>query len=1119
FFQFTLDETNIGSSGDLANNTSKVQLIVGETDSTIVTNLPSAETLDRLQRFIRLVQKTGWAYADLDWALNTLGATDIDKTAIIDLAKVQHIMDQFSIPVDEATALFGDMKTYGQGNGSVSQTLFDRVFNQPNNFNGATAPYQPTFSGNPFFESTLITWDYAANLQENSSDPAKIRSSLLAALQITETDLAVLLKYLEVNGFDLITDDGIDLTVGHLSLLYRYTQLPKLLKITIPQFCALLPFLPTNTLDTIDNLRAVIQHIQTAQQSLLSIGQLIYLLDAEVVLPKEIQLKLDRQQQMMLNQLQQSATNALLSPKSFITPNITEKEAIELYEALVLERYINEKGVVLDERPLVHKVLQAKLVTLLKGKQPTSVSAAPIAAAIPTTAAATHTEKNNGAAAYLADLPTITEEVILVLNRYKNHQDLLVINALASFYKLPTALTKVGMLLTKQQLAGYARYEGTSLDNINEVFVEKVSAKGYNPRLLLVAKADRNPHQESMTEFLEKLPRNLSWLQWNQLTALEGFLIAQKPQPLGIASMGYGYEPTFLDLMAISLYKQQCVDFQVSGLEYLSYLGQKTNVDAFIFTKKTNLYYQNNQQNATNNGVTVATETIGGLPETVFTFDGTSTYFEIENTEEPIIPTAFSFSCSFLLSSAGGSGSYSTIFSSRHNASGNEHGILLRYHHDSQKLRIWTNASDLSDYVYNQIDYEIALNKWYDFVLTIDGGNCAYRLIDKATNQVLKAETITLTGSYTPNGISKFRLGSDISNNSETAAHFWDGKIANPLFSEYATNTAVAKKRQTLANIAQWDIDQLNFLMDAFIKKGSHSDFNTIQGVQTLINCFDISQTMGIDTALVWHLRSLSPQIVGTDGTNWTNYTDVATEYQNAFVLHYGEEAYEAAIAPLRGQIEERSRDFLSQLLIWELGDTFPDIQTQDQLYEFLLLDVEMTSTVNISPLKLGLNSLQLYVQRCMMNLERGVNCTIPKQWWAWMSEYRTWQVNREIYLYPENYLDPTLRKLQSPLFNDLVSNVQQAPISKDSVTSAYTDYLNGLKDLSNLLIVDSCVQEITPINTNNESLTNPQKVIALFGKTTSAPATYYYRMGSIPTTSDSLQVTEKDIPWTPWEQ
>ena len=68
-------------------------------------------TLARLQRFIRLAQKINWTFTDLDWALKALSSRYMNETAIIDLAKVQTIMNQFSIPVDEATALFANIKT------------------------------------------------------------------------------------------------------------------------------------------------------------------------------------------------------------------------------------------------------------------------------------------------------------------------------------------------------------------------------------------------------------------------------------------------------------------------------------------------------------------------------------------------------------------------------------------------------------------------------------------------------------------------------------------------------------------------------------------------------------------------------------------------------------------------------------------------------------------------------------------------------------------------------------------------------------------------------------------------------------------------------------------------
>ena len=56
------------------------------------------------------------------------------------------------------------------------------------------------------------------------------------------------------------------------------------------------------------------------------------------------------------------------------------------------------------------------------------------------------------------------------------------------------------------------------------------------------------------------------------------------------------------------------------------------------------------------------------------------------------------------------------------------------------------------------------------------------------------------------------------------------------------------------------------------------------------------------------------------------------------------------------------------------------------------------------------------------------------------MQQYRLWQANREVFLYPENYLLPEVRSNQSPFFSDLVNAMRQGNYDADSAESAFED-------------------------------------------------------------------------------
>ena len=79
------------------------------------------------------------------------------------------------------------------------------------------------------------------------------------------------------------------------------------------------------------------------------------------------------------------------------------------------------------------------------------------------------------------------------------------------------------------------------------------------------------------------------------------------------------------------------------------------------------------------------------------------------------------------------------------------------------------------------------------------------------------------------------------------------------------------------------------------------------------------------------------------------------------------------------------------------------------------------------SRIRLALSVVQLFVTRCLMNLEPEVSPgSIRKDRWEWMRRYRVWEANRKIFLYPENWLEPELRDGKSPFFRELASRPAQ---------------------------------------------------------------------------------------------
>ena len=82
-------------------------------------------------------------------------------------------------------------------------------------------------------------------------------------------------------------------------------------------------------------------------------------------------------------------------------------------------------------------------------------------------------------------------------------------------------------------------------------------------------------------------------------------------------------------------------------------------------------------------------------------------------------------------------------------------------------------------------------------------------------------------------------------------------------------------------------------------------------------------------------------------------------------------------------------------------------MKDENDLYEYFLVDVEMEACMPSSRIVQAHNSIQLFVQRCLMGLEPDAIADVEKDpnWnqWKWMKNYRVWEANRKVFLYPEN--------------------------------------------------------------------------------------------------------------------
>ncbi|MBK8025110.1 MAG: hypothetical protein IPK19_27825 [Chloroflexi bacterium] len=144
------------------------------------------------------------------------------------------------------------------------------------------------------------------------------------------------------------------------------------------------------------------------------------------------------------------------------------------------------------------------------------------------------------------------------------------------------------------------------------------------------------------------------------------------------------------------------------------------------------------------------------------------------------------------------------------------------------------------------------------------------------------------------------------------------------------------------------------------------------------------------------------------------------------------------------------------------------------------------------SRIRHALSSVQLFIERCLMNLEAGVSpdaFSAPKRKaWNWMKRYRVWEANRTVYLFPENWLEPELRDDKSPFFKEIESELLPGRYYRGNVPStALLKYLGRLEEVAKL---EQCAIHYVP----RDEAQNVLETSHVVARTSGANRKYFYR-------------------------
>lgn len=161
--------------------------------------------------------------------------------------------------------------------------------------------------------------------------------------------------------------------------------------------------------------------------------------------------------------------------------------------------------------------------------------------------------------------------------------------------------------------------------------------------------------------------------------------------------------------------------------------------------------------------------------------------------------------------------------------------------------------------------------------------------------------------------------------------------------------------------------------------------------------------------------------------------------------------------------ILETQRDALVDYYLGQVVTNTPDMAPQceklksaDDVSDYLLTDVAVSSKVRTTRLSHITSSLQQFINRVSLNIEPGLYMTAEesKNWEEFTNRYNYWSADRLLRTYPESYLEPLLRLNKTEFFFQLESALNQGRINETAVQQAVLGYLNNFEDVSNLKVI-----------------------------------------------------------------
>jgi len=298
-----------------------------------------------------------------------------------------------------------------------------------------------------------------------------------------------------------------------------------------------------------------------------------------------------------------------------------------------------------------------------------------------------------------------------------------------------------------------------------------------------------------------------------------------------------------------------------------------------------------------------------------------------------------------------------------------------------------------------------------------------------------------------------------------------------------ASTSSKDQLMRSLALLTSYEKEHLDAIDAHLFAAFDLANYRDMETWEHLLECAEYSRRLSASVAQI--INYIKPTLIASD----------VLDLRATLKSRYDENTWLRTLKEIMDAVRGQKRDALVTYLL----ATNEHIKHENDLYEYFLIDVEMGACMPSSRIVLAHNSIQLFVQRCLMGLEPDAIADVENDpnWtqWQWMKNYRVLEANRKVFLYPENWYDVTLSDNKSYLLTEFIDELQQNELTNDTAEEALRKYLEKLDNIAFLEVMATWYDTKT-------------KHMHVFARTKGGdPAQYYYRR------------FEKERYWSPWEK